>query len=132
MTDRLVLALDGSTRACGAALLRLRNPAECGRPGEGGWETVCRRVDLDGRGQARILLRLVDEMLGELGAVPRIWGQSWWAPAGDVHRSEDNRGHGSGAQPCYGDAGGRSEHPGSVGRRSGGDESARRAYRPRG
>jgi tRNA threonylcarbamoyl adenosine modification protein YeaZ len=35
---------------------------------------VCRRVDVDGRGQARVLLRLVDEMLGELGAAPQELG----------------------------------------------------------
>jgi tRNA threonylcarbamoyl adenosine modification protein YeaZ len=87
MTDRLVLALDGSTRVCGAALLRPGDAAvgrrrRAGRPlptggrrgggrlGDGGWEVAARRAESDGRGQARVLLRLVDEMLEERGAGP--------------------------------------------------------------
>ena len=71
MSDRLVLALDGSTRVCGVALLRLRS-------GEGShesrWETVTRRFENDSRGQAKILLRLVDEMIGETGGNPESLG----------------------------------------------------------
>jgi tRNA threonylcarbamoyl adenosine modification protein YeaZ len=55
--DPLILALDGSTSVCGAALLQA-----------GGWEVAARRREKDGRGQARVLLRLVDEMLREIDA----------------------------------------------------------------
>ena len=71
MSDRLVLALDGSTRVCGAALLRLR---PSGGLHESRWETVTRRVEIDSRGQAKILLRLVDEMIGETGDNPESLG----------------------------------------------------------
>jgi tRNA threonylcarbamoyl adenosine modification protein YeaZ len=71
MSDRLVLALDGSTRVCGAALLRLRSGAGSR---ESRWETVTRRVEIDSRGQAKILLRLVDEMIGETGDNPESLG----------------------------------------------------------
>jgi len=66
--EPLVLALDGSTRACGAALLRLRPLATAGRqrPGACDWEVVATRTDVDGRGQARVLLQLVDKMLLQL------------------------------------------------------------------
>jgi tRNA threonylcarbamoyl adenosine modification protein YeaZ len=66
MTDRLVLALDGSTRVCSAALLR---PA-----GKGSWDVAARRAEVDDRGQAKILLRLVDEILQETGAAPKDLG----------------------------------------------------------
>ncbi len=59
MDDRLVLTLDGSTGVCGAALLMVG--------GSGSWEVVARRSEADGRAQARTLLRLVDEMLEEVG-----------------------------------------------------------------
>ena len=62
MDERLVLAMDGATNASTAALLAL------GR--EQGSRVVARRVDLDSRGQARVLLRLVDDMLRETGQGP--------------------------------------------------------------
>ncbi len=71
MTDRLVLAMDGSTRMCGAALLRLGEPAASrGRSNDPAWEVVARRAQTDVRGQARLLLSLVDEMLREVGGGP--------------------------------------------------------------
>jgi tRNA threonylcarbamoyl adenosine modification protein YeaZ len=71
MSDRLVLALDGSTQVCGAALLRLRSDDGSH---ESRWQTVTRRVETDNRGQAKILLRLVDEMIGETGGTPESLG----------------------------------------------------------
>lgn len=76
VADRLVLALDGSTRACSAALLGRRAPAAAADSARGagpradgaGWEVVARRSEKDGRGQARVLLALVDEMLAEVGS----------------------------------------------------------------
>lgn len=69
MTDRLVLALDGSTSVCGASLLHL---AEAGE----GWEVLASRTELDSRGQAKLLLPMVDQMLvsggyssGDLAAI---------------------------------------------------------------
>jgi tRNA threonylcarbamoyladenosine biosynthesis protein TsaB len=56
----LVLALDGSTRASTAALLT--------RPPE--WRVLARRADTDAHGQARVLLRLVDDMLHQIGRGP--------------------------------------------------------------
>lgn len=79
MIDRLVLALDGSTRTCSAALLRRRTPAmAAGVPGpqggDRGWQVVARRAEKDGRGQARVLLSMVDEMLEEVGGGPAQLG----------------------------------------------------------
>ncbi|OFW63930.1 MAG: tRNA (adenosine(37)-N6)-threonylcarbamoyltransferase complex dimerization subunit type 1 TsaB [Actinobacteria bacterium RBG_13_63_9] len=90
MTDRLALALDGSTRVCSAALLLPAGAGKAGgrlvggslraegrrggRLGEGSWEVVARRAEVDGRGQAKVLLRLVDEMLEQLGAGPAELG----------------------------------------------------------
>lgn len=65
MIDRLVLAMDGSTRVCGAALLRLRAGVGVG---DDRWEVVARRAEVDSRGQAKLLLRLVDELLREVQA----------------------------------------------------------------
>lgn len=63
MTDRWLLALDGSTDVCSAALLQAVD--------EGGpllsWRVASRRDDPDGRAQARVLLGLVHDMLGEVG-----------------------------------------------------------------
>jgi tRNA threonylcarbamoyladenosine biosynthesis protein TsaB len=56
----LVLALDGSTRASTAALLT--------RPPE--WRVLAHRADTDAHGQARVLLRLVDDMLHQTGRGP--------------------------------------------------------------
>ena len=61
--------MDGSTQVCSAALLR----AEAGRS-PARWEVLARRAEVDGRGQARILLRLVDDMLGVLCAQPAALG----------------------------------------------------------
>jgi tRNA threonylcarbamoyl adenosine modification protein YeaZ len=73
MGERLVLVMDGSTRACSAALLTVQSSAAQG--GEAAqhfeaWRVVTRRMDSEGRGQARVLLGWVDEMLRECGAVP--------------------------------------------------------------
>lgn len=65
MNERLILALDGSTSVCSTALLT----EEAGRA-EGTPTVSARRSEHNGRGQARILLRLVDEMLKEVGAAP--------------------------------------------------------------
>jgi tRNA threonylcarbamoyl adenosine modification protein YeaZ len=68
MGDRLVLALDGSTAICSTALLRVHKDAD----GEGSdWTVAARRMERDGRAQAKVLLRLVDEMLEETGRTPR-------------------------------------------------------------
>jgi len=87
MTEGLVLTLDGSTRTCSAALLRQtggssgRLPVSSSSPfssaqatglSEGaGWSVEARRAVLDDRGQARVLLRLIDDMLTEVGAEPK-------------------------------------------------------------
>lgn len=71
MSDRLVLTLDGSTRTCGAALLRIR---DSGGAGSEAWEVVSRRVEVDGPGQARSLLRGLDDMVLEVGACPSDLG----------------------------------------------------------
>jgi tRNA threonylcarbamoyladenosine biosynthesis protein TsaB len=77
--DRLVLTMDGSTRASTAALLA-RGPAPeaaghgTGKPGAeaatGRWQVLAARTDIDSRGQARVLLRLADDMLYEIGGRP--------------------------------------------------------------
>jgi tRNA threonylcarbamoyladenosine biosynthesis protein TsaB len=56
----LVLALDGSTNASTAALLT--------RPPE--WRVLAHRTDTEAHGQARVLLRLVDDMLHQTGRGP--------------------------------------------------------------
>ncbi len=61
MSEGLVLTLDGSTSVCSAALLRLT----AGSGAMPTWETVSRRDEADGRAQARVLLRSMDEMLRE-------------------------------------------------------------------
>jgi tRNA threonylcarbamoyl adenosine modification protein YeaZ len=66
MGEPLILALDGSTDACSAALLR-----PCVASGNGAtWEVVAARGEAEGRSQARILLQLVDHMLREAGGAP--------------------------------------------------------------
>jgi tRNA threonylcarbamoyl adenosine modification protein YeaZ len=70
VSDRLTLALDGSTRVCSAALLRAAAGKDDTR-----WDVLATRSDPDGRGQSRVLLRLVDEMLDELGAEPGDLGE---------------------------------------------------------
>lgn len=79
MAERLLLALDGSTRVCSTALLRRGAPAAAAGapgsyPGDGAWEVAARRIERDGRGQARVLLALVDEMLAEIGGRPADLG----------------------------------------------------------
>jgi tRNA threonylcarbamoyl adenosine modification protein YeaZ len=72
VSERLVLAMDGSTRACTTALLKRDSAAggdEAGRS-MGAWQVVAERTEVDGRGQARVLLRSIDEMLAQIGAVP--------------------------------------------------------------
>jgi tRNA threonylcarbamoyl adenosine modification protein YeaZ len=73
MTDRLVLVMDGSTHVTTTALLAAADAP--GRAGSGcgaddGWQVLAQRTDVDSRGQARVVLRLVDDMLHEIGAVP--------------------------------------------------------------
>ncbi len=83
MGEGLVLALDGSTRVCSAALLGLRGPGATpsdvrrvspaqGDDGDSNdvFEVLARRSDGDGRAQAKLLLRLVHEMLEESGRRP--------------------------------------------------------------
>jgi len=65
MSRALVLALDGSTRTCSAAVLRKAPDTS-----SGGWEVLARSAERDARGQAKILLRAVDEMLTSLEAGP--------------------------------------------------------------
>jgi tRNA threonylcarbamoyl adenosine modification protein YeaZ len=73
MSERLVLAMDGSTRACTTALL-MRDFAGGGDKAEGrsmgAWRIAAERTEIDGRGQARVLLRSIDEMLAQIDAVP--------------------------------------------------------------
>jgi len=66
MTERWVLALDGSTRSCSVALLELRTVGTQGASGVS-WRLAAYRVGADGRGQAQALLGLVEEMLEEVG-----------------------------------------------------------------
>ncbi len=63
---RLVLALDGSTNVCSTALLRVVD--DSGSRSE--HEVLAARTDANGQGQARVLLRLVDEMLEQIGSAP--------------------------------------------------------------
>jgi tRNA threonylcarbamoyl adenosine modification protein YeaZ len=73
MIEGLVLAMDGSTSCSTTALLTAAGApivGRVGREGGGAWRMLARRTDVDGRGQARALLRLVDEMLNEIGGGP--------------------------------------------------------------
>lgn len=67
MRRPLVLCLDGSTGVCSAALVTFC--PHCESPG-GSWEIAASRVESDSRGQARLLLGLIDHMLWEVGAEP--------------------------------------------------------------
>jgi tRNA threonylcarbamoyladenosine biosynthesis protein TsaB len=86
-TDALLLALDGSTQTCSAALLRVEGGVS-GCPGAGyargarrrrteyqagenGRVIAARRSSLEDRAQAKVLLRLADEMLKEVGSEPK-------------------------------------------------------------
>ena len=62
MSDRVVVAMDGSTHLSTAALAAYEPAA--------GWRALARRTDTDSRGQARVLLRLIDDMLTEMGLGP--------------------------------------------------------------
>jgi tRNA threonylcarbamoyl adenosine modification protein YeaZ len=70
MSDRVIVAMDGSTHVSTAALL--------GRgPGDGlsaRWRVLAARTHTDSRGQARVLLRLLDDMLQEIGRSPEDIG----------------------------------------------------------
>lgn len=80
--DGLVLTLDGSTGTCSAALLGsppsragieqsvLSEECELAVGAARGFEVLARRSERDGRSQAKVLLRLVDEMLDEAGHLP--------------------------------------------------------------
>ncbi len=73
MTEGLVLGMDGSTRCSTVALLSTNGPAIARGLGDetaGRWRVLARRADIDGRGQARALLLLVDDMLNEVGSGP--------------------------------------------------------------
>ncbi len=72
MSRGLVLAMDGSTSASTTALLAAAG-APHPAPGDErarGWQVLAHRTDIDSRGQARVLLRLVDDMLHETGRTP--------------------------------------------------------------
>jgi tRNA threonylcarbamoyl adenosine modification protein YeaZ len=75
MAGRLLLALDGSTDVCSAALLSAPSHAwvsrgpTAGPPTKGTWQVVDESSASDGKAQARVLLHLVDEMLRGQGAV---------------------------------------------------------------
>ena len=64
----LLLCLDGSTGVCSVALVS-RYPGDRGQVGS--WTVPAHRQEGDGRAQAKVLLRLIDEMLHEVGAEPR-------------------------------------------------------------
>ena len=61
----MTLALDGSTDVCSTALLGLNGGQGRERP-----RPLASRSEHSGRGQARVLLNMVDEMLAETGATP--------------------------------------------------------------
>ena len=67
MADRLVVAVEGSTRRCSAALLRMQLGA---KPDGDPWITVARRMEIGAGQQSRALLSFVDEMLEETGRTP--------------------------------------------------------------
>lgn len=66
MDEPLILSLDGSTGNCSAALLVPGHPVG----GRETWTVATSRSEGDGRAQARVLLRLVDDMLREVGSEP--------------------------------------------------------------
>jgi len=65
MDEGLILTMDGSTSVCCAALLEVTEGK-----GAGVARVISQRSETNGRGQARVLLRQVDEMLREVGAEP--------------------------------------------------------------
>jgi tRNA threonylcarbamoyl adenosine modification protein YeaZ len=73
MAERLILALDGATGVCSAALLRLAGRSGIATaPGESADEYVVEgaRAGEDSRGQAKLLLPMVDSLLGQTGGSP--------------------------------------------------------------
>ncbi len=74
MSERLLLTLDGSTPVCSAALLRPSPTSPLSSRHHCQWEVLARRSEGDGPSQAKVLLRLVDEMVGEMGGDPACLG----------------------------------------------------------
>lgn len=73
MDKDVILAMDGATNASTAALLAAGPGPGAGTGSDcaaAAWRVLACRVDLDGRGQARLLLRLAHEMLRETGRGP--------------------------------------------------------------
>ena len=68
MASPLLLCLDGSTGVCSVALVS-RLSGDRGQIGS--WTVPAQRQEGDGRAQAKVLLRLIDEMLHEVGAEPQ-------------------------------------------------------------
>lgn len=66
MAERLLLAMDASTRACGVALLRLQGPGADAAAPE--WELLSVRTEVDGSGPAGFLLGAIDASLKKVGA----------------------------------------------------------------
>jgi tRNA threonylcarbamoyl adenosine modification protein YeaZ len=67
MDSPLILCLDGSTGVCSVALVSPSISTDRG----GFWAVLARRQQQDGRAQARVLLRLIDEMLHEMCEQPQ-------------------------------------------------------------
>ncbi len=67
MKTPVILTLDGSTRTCGAALLRATAPhaSRCTD-----WEVLAERHENDNRNQAKLLLGMAEAMLQEVGLAP--------------------------------------------------------------
>ncbi len=61
MSDPVVVVMDGATHVSTAALVAYEPAA--------GWSALARRTHTDSRGQARVLLQLIDDMLAETGRV---------------------------------------------------------------
>ncbi len=76
MAERLVVALDSSTRACGVALFVYDCSSESGgdrgghRGGRFSLGLLADRLDTGGQNQARSLVRSLDELLCSMGAEP--------------------------------------------------------------
>ena len=80
--------MDGATHVSTPALVAYEPAA--------GWRALARRTHTDSRGQARVLLRLIDDMLAETGAGLGGYrrGGHRHRP-GDVHRRADRGGDGA-------------------------------------
>lgn len=78
MTAPLALALDGSTRVCSVALLRTAELAravtvrssDSDWESAGEWEPAGESTEVDERSQAKVLLRMVDDLLRDAGRQP--------------------------------------------------------------